>query len=41
MPPKEEMKKLAEKTKSDEDPFDAAEHKVVNVHSKHIIPLNI
>ena len=42
MPPKQEMKKgSAEETKSEMDPFDAAEHKAIKMHSKHIITLNI
>ena len=44
MPPKHEMKTGPAKpksTKSEKEPFDAAEHKVIKMRNKQIITLNI
>ena len=41
MPPKYEMKTGPAKPKSEKEPFDAAEHKVIKMCNKQIITLNI
>ena len=41
MPPMYEMKTGPAKPKSEKEPFDAAEHKVIKMRNKQIITLNI